>query len=287
MWPILNLYRRVWVFCEIPWNFAKTVNFSVQIQLDIIHYNMLASLGVGEWTDFYIHFSILIEMFVTSIRLSFCLGPSNWWKSSPSPSFTLIRQQFAPISEQFQNKLLTYHIVNPAFKNSLSVIVGVSNRWVMSHMNEACHIRMRHVTYEWVPSHTNESWHIWTSHGVRDSTSVPACAPASYIAHGMQCRYSVECRCGVRVCVAVWFNVLQCSEMSTQLHCMSRACALPFFPLRLCKRVGTQDTRVQLVWKSVYSSQFILLPPNLPTHCSGHGTWHILAYGTWHTAHGT
>jgi len=36
--------------------------------------------------------------------------------------------------------------------------------WVMSHMNESCHIWMSHVTYEWVISHMNESCHIWRSH---------------------------------------------------------------------------------------------------------------------------
>jgi len=128
----------------------------------------------------------------------------------------------------------------------------VTYEWVVSHMNESCHIWMSPITYEWVMSHMNESCHIWMSHSIRDSTSVPACAPANYIAHGMQWTYSVECRCGVRVCVAVWCNVLQCSQMSTQLHCMSCACALPFCPLRLCEKEGTQDIRVQLVWKRGY-----------------------------------
>jgi len=32
--------------------------------------------------------------------------------------------------------------------------------WVMSHMNEWCHIWMSHVTYEWVMSHMNEWCHI-------------------------------------------------------------------------------------------------------------------------------
>ena len=36
--------------------------------------------------------------------------------------------------------------------------------WVMSHVNESCHIRMSHVTWEWVMSHTNESCHIRMSH---------------------------------------------------------------------------------------------------------------------------
>ena len=40
----------------------------------------------------------------------------------------------------------------------------VTYEWVMSHMNESCHIWMSHVTYEWVMSHTNESCHMWMSH---------------------------------------------------------------------------------------------------------------------------
>jgi len=33
----------------------------------------------------------------------------------------------------------------------------VTYEWVMSHMNESCHIWMSHVTYEWVMSHMYES----------------------------------------------------------------------------------------------------------------------------------
>ena len=57
----------------------------------------------------------------------------------------------------------------------------VTYEWVMSHMNESCHIRMSHLynliywrmnewcpmsewTHEWVMSRMNESCHIWTSH---------------------------------------------------------------------------------------------------------------------------
>jgi len=41
--------------------------------------------------------------------------------------------------------------------------------WVMSYVNESCHIYMSHVTYEsvitceWVMSHRNESCHLWMS----------------------------------------------------------------------------------------------------------------------------
>ena len=40
----------------------------------------------------------------------------------------------------------------------------VTYEWVMSHMNESCHIWMSHVTYEWVMSHMNASCHIWMRH---------------------------------------------------------------------------------------------------------------------------
>ena len=40
----------------------------------------------------------------------------------------------------------------------------VTYKWVMSHMNESCHIWMGHVTCEWVTSHMIESCHIWMSH---------------------------------------------------------------------------------------------------------------------------
>jgi len=40
----------------------------------------------------------------------------------------------------------------------------VTCEWVMSHMNESCHIWTSHVTYERVMSHMNESCHMWMSH---------------------------------------------------------------------------------------------------------------------------
>jgi len=40
----------------------------------------------------------------------------------------------------------------------------VTYEWVMSHVNESCHMWMSHVTYEWVMPHTNESCHIGMSH---------------------------------------------------------------------------------------------------------------------------
>ena len=38
------------------------------------------------------------------------------------------------------------------------------HEWVMSYINESCHIWMRHVTYERVRSYMNEAYHIWMSH---------------------------------------------------------------------------------------------------------------------------
>jgi len=38
-------------------------------------------------------------------------------------------------------------------------------KWVTSHMNASCRIRLSRVTYEWVMSHTNELWRIWMNHG--------------------------------------------------------------------------------------------------------------------------
>jgi len=42
----------------------------------------------------------------------------------------------------------------------------VTYEWVMSHMNESCHIWMSHVTYEWVMSHVNQSYHEWMYHAI-------------------------------------------------------------------------------------------------------------------------
>ena len=41
----------------------------------------------------------------------------------------------------------------------------VTYPWVMSHINESCHVWVNHVTYQWVMSHINKSWRIWISNG--------------------------------------------------------------------------------------------------------------------------
>jgi len=46
------------------------------------------------------------------------------------------------------------------YKGTGTVVLCMSHviyEWVVSHMNESCHIWMSHVTYEWVMSHMNES----------------------------------------------------------------------------------------------------------------------------------
>ena len=40
----------------------------------------------------------------------------------------------------------------------------VTCEWVMSRVNESCHMWMSHVTCEWVMSHVNESCRMWMSH---------------------------------------------------------------------------------------------------------------------------
>jgi len=40
----------------------------------------------------------------------------------------------------------------------------VTYEWGMLHMNEACYIWMRHVTYEWGMLHMNEACYIWMRH---------------------------------------------------------------------------------------------------------------------------
>ena len=40
----------------------------------------------------------------------------------------------------------------------------VTYQWVMSRMNESCHVWMSHFSYEWVISRMNESCHVWMSH---------------------------------------------------------------------------------------------------------------------------
>jgi len=42
-------------------------------------------------------------------------------------------------------------------------ISHVTCEWVMSYVNESCHMWMSHVTCEWVMSHVNESCHMWMS----------------------------------------------------------------------------------------------------------------------------
>jgi len=39
--------------------------------------------------------------------------------------------------------------------------LNLTYEWVVSHMNESCHIWMSRVTYEWVVSHINKAYHPW------------------------------------------------------------------------------------------------------------------------------
>jgi len=68
---------------------------------------------------------------------------------------------------------------------ALTRMSPVTYEWVMSRMNESCHIWMSHVTYERVMSYMNESCHVWMSH----VTKKPPCgsnflsAPATWLIH--------------------------------------------------------------------------------------------------------
>ena len=55
--------------------------------------------------------------------------------------------------------------------------------WVMSHRNESCHIRMNHVTCEWVMSHMNASCHTWTRHVTYDVTHEWVMSPMDKSCH--------------------------------------------------------------------------------------------------------
>jgi len=59
----------------------------------------------------------------------------------------------------------------PAHMESNDTSVPELQQCVTSHMNESCHIRMSHVTYEWVTSHMNESRHIWMSHVISEQVT--------------------------------------------------------------------------------------------------------------------
>jgi len=60
---------------------------------------------------------------------------------------------------------VTYEWVMSHMNESCHIWMShITYEWVMSHMNKSCHIWIRHDTYEWVMSHTNESCHIWMSH---------------------------------------------------------------------------------------------------------------------------
>jgi len=58
------------------------------------------------------------------------------------------------------------HIQMSHSYHSTSDMIYVTYEWVMSHMNESCHVWMSHVTYAWVMSHMNESCHVWMSNAI-------------------------------------------------------------------------------------------------------------------------
>jgi len=60
---------------------------------------------------------------------------------------------------------VTYQWVMSHINESCHISMNhITYQWVMSHINESCHISMSHVTYQWVMSHINESYHISMSH---------------------------------------------------------------------------------------------------------------------------
>jgi len=70
---------------------------------------------------------------------------------------------------------VTYEWVMSHMNESCHIWMShVTYEWIMSHMNESCHIWMSHVTYEWVMSHMNESCHIWMNHTGKETRVVPA-----------------------------------------------------------------------------------------------------------------
>ena len=91
--------------------------------------------------------------------------------------------------------------------------------WVMSHMNESCHIWMRRITYEWVVSHMNVSCLIWMSRVTNESviwyyTNIHVClvweflhAPSSIVCMCV-CVFVCVCVCAcVCVCVCVFVRM--------------------------------------------------------------------------------
>jgi len=86
----------------------------------------------------------------------------------------------------------------------------VTYEWVMSHMNESCHIWMSHVTYKWVISHTNESRHVWMSHGHIWIISSAEMKEEVALCGNAVCYSVLQC---VVVCCSVMQHVAVCCSM--------------------------------------------------------------------------
>ena len=100
--------------------------------------------------------------------------------------------------------------------------------WVMSRVDESCHMWTSHVTCERVMSHVNESCHMWTSHvtcdivqwrATKSRVSVESSQRCPSLSHVTECQVSVALHCTmVPEESHVWTSHVTCERVMSHVN---------------------------------------------------------------------
>ena len=120
-------------------------------------------------TSLLVHPPLQINRSECVLLPTIAMAMSHVWLSHVTPDNLISKQSPSERSRSIEIKSHEKHIHESYHAHKPDNVTHVNEscykyQWVMSHMNESCHVWMSHVTYGWVMSHMNASCHIRMSH---------------------------------------------------------------------------------------------------------------------------